>query len=228
MATRPSVAAGMLLHAGLADAAICGGTGAWWRQIQYILPIIPRRPEVNRVYALSCLIVPNGVLFICDTFMVIDPTAEQITEMTLLAAEAVKGFGISPKAALVSHSSFGASDSASARKMRQALAMIRARAPFLEIDGEMHADAALIESIRDKAVPDSRLKGTANLLIMPTLDAANIAFNLLKAAADGLPVGPILLGMSKPIHVVVPSVTARGMVNLSALAVVEAQIVEAG
>ncbi len=223
MATRPSVAAAMLLHNGQADAAICGGTGAWWRQIQYILPIIPRRPDVNRVYALSCLIIPSGVLFICDTYMVVDPNAEQITEMTLLAAEAVRGFGLIPKAALVSHSSFGASDSASARKMRQALTMIRARAPGLEIDGEMHADAALVQAIRDKAVPDSRLTGSANLLIMPTLDAANISFNVLKAAADGLPVGPILLGMSKPIHVVVPSVTARGIVNLSALAVVEAQ-----
>ena len=223
LATRPSVAAAMLLHDGQADAAICGGTGAWWRQIQYVLPIIPRRPDVNRVYALSCLIIPSGVLFICDTFMVVDPTAEQITEMTLLAAEEVRGFGLTPKAALVSHSSFGASDSQSARKMRQALAMIRAKAPGLEIDGEMHADAALVQAIRDKAVPDSRLTGTANLLIMPTLDAANISFNVLKAAADGLPVGPILLGMSKPIHVVVPSVTARGIVNLSALAVVEAQ-----
>jgi malate dehydrogenase (oxaloacetate-decarboxylating)(NADP+) len=223
LATRVSVAAAMLLHDGQADAAICGGTGAWWRQIQYILPIIPRRPDVNRIFALSCLIIPSGVLFICDTFMVTDPTAEQITEMTLLAAEAVRGFGLSPKAALVSHSSFGASDSASARKMRHALEMIRARAPGLEIDGEMHADAALIQVIRDRAVPDSKLSGSANLLIMPTLDAANISFNLLKAAADGLPVGPILLGMSKPIHVVVPSVTARGIVNLSALAVVEAQ-----
>ena len=223
LATRASVAAAMLLHDGQADAAICGGTGGWWRQIQYILPIIPRRPDVNRIYALSCLIIPSGVLFICDTFMVIDPTAEQITEMTLLAAEAVRGFGLTPKAALVSHSSFGASDSQSARKMRQALGMIRARAPGLEIDGEMHADAALIQAIRDRVVPDSQLAGSANLLIMPTLDAANISFNLLKAAADGLPVGPILLGMSKPIHVVVPSVTARGIVNLSALAVVEAQ-----
>jgi malate dehydrogenase (oxaloacetate-decarboxylating)(NADP+) len=223
ISTRASVAAAMLLHDGQADAAICGGTGGWWRQIQYILPIIPRRRDVNRVYALSCLIIPSGVLFICDTFMVIDPTAEQITEMTLLAAEAVRGFGLAPKAALVSHSSFGASDSQSARKMRQALGMIRARAPGLEIDGEMHADAALVQGIRDRAVPDSKLGGSANLLIMPTLDAANIAFNLLKAAADGLPVGPILLGMSKPIHVVVPSVTARGIVNLSALAVVEAQ-----
>src|SRR3954469_2848024 len=223
VATRASVAAAMLLHDGQADAAICGGTGAWWRQIQYILPIIPRRPDVNRVYALSCVILQTGVLFLCDTFMVIDPTAEQITEMTLLAAEAVRGFGLVPKAALLSHSSFGASDSDSARKMRSALAMIRARAPGLEVDGEMHADAALVQAIRDKAVPDSRLTATANLLIMPTLDAANISFNVLKAAADGLPVGPILLGMSKPIHVVVPSVTARGIVNLSALAVVQAQ-----
>ena len=221
--TRASVAAAMLLKTEQADVAICGGTGGWWRQIQYILPIIPRRPDVNRVYALSCLILQTGVLFLCDTYMVVDPTAEQITEMTLLAAEAVRGFGLTPKAALVSHSSFGASDTGSARKMRQALGMIRARAPGLEVDGEMHADSALVQAIRDRAVPDSQLSGSANLLIMPTLDAANIAFNLLKAAADGLPIGPILLGMSKPIHVVVPSVTARGIVNLSALAVVEAQ-----
>jgi malate dehydrogenase (oxaloacetate-decarboxylating)(NADP+) len=220
---RPAVAAAMLLHAGLADAAICGGTGEWWRQIQYILPIIPRRADVSRVYGLSCIILPAGVLFLCDTYMVLDPTAEQIAEMTLLAADAVHGFGITPKAALVSHSSFGASDTDSARKMRRALVMIRERAPSLEIDGEMHADAALAQTIRDLAVPDSRLTGTANLLIMPNLDSANIAFNLLKAAADGLPIGPILLGMTKPIHVVVPSVTARGIVNLSALAVVAAQ-----
>ena len=227
MGTQGSVAAAMLLHAELADAAICGGAADWWRQIQYILPIIPRRPDVSRVYALSALIIPSGVLFICDTYMVVDPTAEQITEMTLLAAEAVRGFGVIPKAALVSHSNFGASDSESARKMRRALGMIRDKAPRLEIDGEMHADAALAAAIRDRSVPDSRLDGSANLLIMPTLDAANISFNLLKAAADGLPVGPMLLGMSKPIHVVVPSVTARGIVNLSALAVVEAQALAA-
>jgi malate dehydrogenase (oxaloacetate-decarboxylating)(NADP+) len=220
---RPSVAAAMMLHAGLADAAICGGTGDWWRQIQYILPIIPRRADVSRIYGLSCVILPNGVLFICDTYMVLDPTAEQIAEMTCLAADTVRGFGITPKAALVSHSSFGASDTDSARKMRHALTMIRKRAPALEIDGEMHADAALVQTIRDRAVPNSRLSGTANLLIMPNLDSANIGFNLLKAAADGLPIGPMLLGMTKPIHVLVPSVTARGIVNLSALAVVEAQ-----
>ena len=215
--TRSSVAAAMLLHAGMADAAIVGGSGNWWRQVQYILPIIPRRADVDRVFALSCLILQAGALFITDTHMVTDPTAEQITEMTLLAADAVRDFGIVPKAALLSHSAFGASDSDSARKMRRALAMIRARDPSLEIDGEMHADMALSEVIRDRAVPDSRLTGTANLLIMPTMDAANISYNLLKAAADGLPVGPMLLGMSKPIHVLVPSVTARGIVNLSAL-----------
>jgi malate dehydrogenase (oxaloacetate-decarboxylating)(NADP+) len=228
LATRTSVAAAMLLHSGGADAAICGGTADWWQQMRYILPIIPRRREVNRVYSLSCLILPAGALFICDTYMVVDPTAEQVTEMTLLAAEAVRRFGFTPKAALLSHSSFGASDSESARKMRRALGMIRERAPGLEIDGEMHADAALVEDIRNRAIPDSRLTGTANLLIMPTLDAANIAFNLVKAAGNGLPIGPMLLGMSKPIHVLVPSVTARRIFNLSAVAVVQAQAMDGG
>jgi len=222
LATRNSVAAAMMLQTGLADAAICGGAAGWWRQIEYILPIIPARPGVERIYALSGLILQTGALFICDTYMVVDPTAEQITEMTLLAAEAVRGFGITPKAALLSHSNFGASRSESARKMRQALGMIRARAPDLEIDGEMHADAALVEAVRNRAVSDGRLTGVANLLIMPTLDAANIAFNLLGAAADGLSIGPILIGTSKPIHVLVPSATARGVLNLSAIAVVQA------
>jgi malate dehydrogenase (oxaloacetate-decarboxylating)(NADP+) len=221
--TRPTVTAAMLLQTGRADAAICGGSGDWWQHMLHVMPIIARRPDVSRLYALSCLILQAGALFVCDTHINPEPSAEQITEMTLLAADAVRGFGLTPKAALLSHSSFGASNSPSARKMRQALGMIRARAPELEIDGEMHADAALSELIRDRAVPDSRLRGTANLLVMPGLDAANIAFNLLKAAADGLPVGPLLLGMSKPIHVVVPSVTARGIVNISAVAAMEAQ-----
>ena len=225
---RGTVAAAMMLHAGLADAAICGGSANWWRQVQYVLPIIPRRADVTRAYALGCLILQNGTLFICDMQMVVDPDAEQIAEMTMLAAEAVEGFGITPKAALLSHSNFGASDSGSARKMRRALALIRERMPELEVDGEMNADAALVEAIRERAVPDSRLGGTANLLVMPTLDAANIAFNLLKAASDGLPVGPMLLGMSKPIHVLVPSVTARGIVNLSAFAAQEAKAVVGG
>ena len=184
----------MLLHAGLADAAICGGSANWWRQVRYVLPIIPRRPGVSRAYGLGCLILQHATLFICDTQMVVDPTAEQIAEMTVLAAEAVSEFGIAPKVALLSHSNFGASDFESARKMRNALALLRERAPELEVDGEMHADAALVAAIRDRAVPDSRLSGTANLLVMPTLDAANIAFTLLKAAVDGLPVGPHAAG----------------------------------
>ena len=215
---RPTVAAAMLLQAGQVDAAICGGTGDWWRHMQFVIPVIARRPEVSRLYALSCLILQSGALFMCDTHLNVDPTAEQVAEMTCLAARAVRGFGIEPRAALLSHSSFGASNSDSARKMRRALALIRAQEPELEVDGEMHADAALSEAIRDRTVPDSRIRGVANLLVMPTLDAANIAYTLLMAAADALPVGPLLLGMSKPIHVLVPSVTARGIVNVSAVA----------
>jgi malate dehydrogenase (oxaloacetate-decarboxylating)(NADP+) len=226
--TRPTVAATLLLHAGRADAAICGGSGAWWRHMQYVMQVIPKRAEVSRIYALSCLIVPAGVLFICDTHMNLDPTAEQIAEMTLLAADSVRSFGLQPKAALLSHSSFGSSNSPSARKMRLALELIRERAPLLQIDGEMHADAALAEAIRQRMVPDSPLIGAANLLVMPGLDAANIAFNLLKAAAEGLPVGPLLLGMAKAVHVVPPSVTARGILNVSALAAIEAQALRSG
>ena len=222
--TQPTVAAGLLLHAGEVDAAVCGGTGDWWRHMEYVMPLVPRRPGVSRLYALSCLILPAGALFLCDTHMVVDPTAEQIAEMTALAADAVREFGLVPKAALLSHSNFGASRSASARKMQRALGLIRDAVPDLEVDGEMHADAALVEAIRDRVVPDSRLSGTANLLVMPNLDAANIAFNLVKAAADAQPVGPLLLGTSKPVHVVVPSVTARGIVNVSAVAVLEAQL----
>jgi malate dehydrogenase (oxaloacetate-decarboxylating)(NADP+) len=225
---RPTVAACLLLHGGHADAAICGGTGNWWQHMLYVMPIIPRRPDVSRIFALSCLILQAGAVFIGDTYMNVDPSAEEIAEMTLLAADAVRGFGLAPKAAMLSHSSFGSSNSPSARKMRQALQLVRMRAPGLEVDGEMHADAALAEAIRQRAVPDSRLSGTANLLIMPSLDAANIAFNLLKAAADGLPVGPLLLGMSKPVHVVVPSVTARGIVNISAIAATEAVLAADG
>ncbi len=221
--TRGAVAAAMLLHAGDADAAICGGAANWWQQVLDVLPVIPRRAGVTRVYALGCLILQTGTLFICDTNMLVDPTAEQVMEMTVLAAEAVEAFGVRPKVALLSHSNFGSSDSDSARKMRRALGLLREHAPTLEVDGEMNAEAALVEAIRRRAVSDSPLDGAANLLVMPTLDAANIAFTLLKAAADALPVGPILLGMAKPIHVMASSVTARGIVNLSAFAALEAQ-----
>jgi malate dehydrogenase (oxaloacetate-decarboxylating)(NADP+) len=216
------VAAALLLASGQVDAALCGGAGDWWRHLTDVLPIIPRRAGVGRVYAMSSLILPTGVLFLCDTHVSVEPTAEQIAEMTVLAAAAVRRFGVTPKAALLSHSSFGASNSPSARKMREALGLIRARAPDLEVDGEMHADAALSEALRNRLVTDGRLTGSANLLIMPTLDAANIGLTLLSAATEALLVGPLLLGMSKPIHVLVPSVTARGIVNMTALAVAQA------
>ncbi|MBW8858456.1 MAG: NADP-dependent malic enzyme [Caulobacter sp.] len=219
---RRTVSASMLLQAGHVDAALVGGAGDWWQHMTYVLPIIPKRENVGRVYALSALIIDNGTLFFCDTHVNVDPTAEQVAEMTLLAAESVRRFGLTPKAALLSHSSFGASNSPTARKMRDALALVRERAPELEVDGEMHADAALSQALRDRLVHDSALKGSANLLVMPTLDAANIALTLLSAATEGLLVGPLLLGMSRPLHVLTPSVTARGIANVTALAVNQA------
>jgi len=163
-------------------------------------------------------------VFICDTYVNQDPTPEQIAEMTLLAAEEIRRFGLTPKAALLSHSSFGTSDAPSAAKMRDALALITARAPDLEIEGEMHGDAALSEAVRNNAFPNSRLKGEANLLIMPTMDAANISFNLLKTTSGGgITIGPILLGAAKPVHIVTPTATVRRIINMTALAVVDAQ-----
>ena len=215
--TRRAIAAAILLETGRADAALVGGLGDWLRQYKQIQPIIPHT-GASRTYSLSSLILPNGVLFFCDTHLNQDPTAEQVAEMTILAAKAVRRFGLTPKAALVSHSTFGASAAPSARKMREALHLIHAQAPELEVDGEMHADAALSEALRGRLVSSSPLKGSANLLIMPTLDAANIALTLLSAATEALLVGPMLLGMSKPIHVMVQSVTARGIVNMTALA----------
>jgi malate dehydrogenase (oxaloacetate-decarboxylating)(NADP+) len=213
----------MLLAHGEVDAALCGGLGDWSRQLTHILPIVPRQPDVSRVYSLSALILPNGVLFFCDTHVNIDPSAEQIAEMTILAARTVRRFGLHPKAALLSHSSFGTSHAPSARKMRAALALLHEQAPDLEVDGEMHADAALSEALRGRFVSASPLTGSANLLVMPTLDAANIALTLLSAQSGGLLVGPIMLGLSRPVHVMVPSVTARGIVNMTAVAVAQAE-----
>ena len=224
MLNRLSVSAAMLLQSGHGDAALCGGTGDWSRHLSYVLPILRATQRSGRVYALSGLILQAGALFICDTHVNLDPTAEQIAEMTLLAAEAVRGFGVVPKAALLSHSSFGASHAPAARKMRRALALIREAAPDLEVDGEMHADAALSAPLRERLVADSPLEDAANLLIMPSLDAANIGLTLLGAAAGGLQVGPVLLGLPKPLHVLVQSVTARGIVNMTALAAAQAQV----
>ena len=216
--SRPTIAAALLLEAGHAEAAIVGGTGDWMRHWEHVLHTIGKREDVSRAYALSALILPGGTLFFVDTHLLLDPTAEQVAEMVKLAAEEVRGFGIAPKVALLSHSSFGASGAPAARKMRQALALIRAADPGLEVDGEMHADAALVPAIRARAVPDPKLEGTANLLVFPGIDAANIAFNLTKAVSDGLQLGPLLMGMNRPVHIMVPSVTARGIANLAAVA----------
>ena len=220
--SRHAISAAMLLADGQVDAALCGGLGSWQRQLGYAMPIIPHRADVSRIYSLSALILPKGALFFCDTHVNVDPTAEQIAAMTVLAARAVQRFGLHPKAALLSHSSYGTSHSACAHKMRDALAILHKDAPGLEVDGEMHADAALSEALRGRLVSGSPLTGSANLLVMPSLDAANIALTLLQAATDGLLVGPLLLGASQPLHVMVSSVTARGIVNMTALAVAQA------
>jgi malate dehydrogenase (oxaloacetate-decarboxylating)(NADP+) len=220
--TRPSTAAALLLETGQVDAALTGGLGEWMRQWHQVYSVIGKREDVGRVYAMTGVILPAGTLFFVDTHLLVEPTAEQIAEMTVLAAEQVRAFGMTPKAALLSHSNFGASQAPSARRMREALRLIRAQAPDLEVDGEMHADAALVQAVREKAVHDSPLTEGANLLVFPNLDAANIAYNLVKATSDGLQIGPVLLGMRKPIHVLVPSVTARGIANLTALAVTQA------
>jgi len=222
---RPTVTAAMLLRRGMVDGALVGGGGDWWRHFTYALPVIPARPGVSRISALSGVIMPKGALFFCDTHVNVDPTAEQIAESTVLAAEAVRGFGVTPKVALLSHSSFGSSNSPSARKMRQALAMVRELAPGLAVDGEMHGDAALSEAVRGRYISSGPLDGDANLLIAPSLDAANIALTLVSGVTEGIAVGPLLLGLSRPLHVLSPATTARGVVNMTAL--VASQSVEA-
>ncbi len=213
----------MLIHMGAADAMLCGILGRHLGHLRYIDEVIGKRPGVRNFAAMNLLLLPRRTVFICDTYVNFDPSAEQIAEMTILAAEEIRRFGMTPRVALLSHSSFGAGDTPTAAKMRAALALIERMAPSLEVEGEMHGDAALSDEIRMQVFPRSRLKGQANLLMMPTLDAANIAFNLLKTAAgDGITVGPILLGTRKPVHVLTPSATVRRMVNMTALTVVNA------
>ncbi len=224
MRRRFTLIGAMMIHRGEADGMICGTFGTHALHLHYIDQVIGRRTGVNNFYAMNLLILPTRTVFICDTYVNENPTAEQVCEMTILAAEEIRRFGLTPKAALLSHSSFGTSNAPTAVKMREALALINARAPELEIDGEMHGDAALSEEVRNTAMPNSRLKDEANLLIMPTLDAANISFNLLKTSAGGgITIGPILLGAAKPIHIVTPSATVRRIINMTALAVVDAQ-----
>ncbi len=212
----------MMVELGDADAMICGTTGRFHRHLQQILNITQHHKGL--VACMNCLILPAGTLFFCDTQVNLEPTAEEIAQLTLLCAEEIRQFGITPKVALLSHSNFGSRTLDSSIKMQEALELILARAPDLEVEGEMHADSALSETIRVARFPNSRLKGRANLLVMPNLDAANIAYNLVKVIVDGVvSIGPLIVGVDKSVHVVTPSVTVRGLLNMTAIAVKKSQ-----
>jgi malate dehydrogenase (oxaloacetate-decarboxylating)(NADP+) len=221
--TDNTVIGALAVRRGDADALICGLEGRFDTRLKHIKDIIGLAPGARDFAALSLIITAKGGYFLADTHVQPDPSAKELAEMAIACANHVERFGIAPKIALLSHSDFGSSDTPSACKMREALAILLERAPDLEVDGEMAADTALSQLIRDRVYPGSRLKDEANVLIMPNLDAANIAFQFIKVVTDALPVGPILIGPAKPAHVLTPSVTARGIVNLTAVAVVEAQ-----
>ena len=205
-----------------ADVMICGLEGRFERHLRVVGQIIGKIPGIRDYSALSLLISQRGALFLTDTYVNVEPDANEIAEMAILAAREIRRFGIEPKVALVSHSNFGSKESASAEKMRKAAALLAEKAPDLESDGEMHGDSALSQEMRDRVFPNSRLKGEANLLVFPNLDAANITLNVVKQVTNALHVGPILLGAARPAHILTPSVTSRGVVNMTALAVVEA------
>jgi malate dehydrogenase (oxaloacetate-decarboxylating)(NADP+) len=220
--TVPTIIAALTVHLGDADTMLCGTIGRYHHHLHYLQEIFDLDHADRIIAALGVLIREDGILFICDPYVNYDPSVEKICQMTLLAAEQVRRFGMKPKVALTSHSSFGSSATPSSLKMRQVAAWLHENVPDLEVEGEMHADAALSQEIRQKIFPNSKLRGAANLLIMPCLDSANIAFNMAKSLWDALTVGPVLMGSPKPVHVLTPSVTVRGLVNMSALAVVDA------
>jgi len=223
MRTRPTLVAAMLLHRGDADAMLCGTTSNAPGHLRYIRQVIGLRPGVRTFGVMQMLILPGRQLFICDTHINVDPTSEQVAEMTILAAEEVKRFGIKPTVALLSHSNFGSSDAPSAVKMRDALDLVMERAPDLAVDGEMRADSALSRGVRDQEFTDSRLTEEANLLIMPNIDAANITYNALRVTAGGgITVGGVLLGARLPVHIMTPSSTVRRILNMTAVAVADA------
>ncbi len=220
--TNNTVIAALAMMRDEADAMICGLEGRFERHLRNVGLIIGRKPGVRDLSALSMLIMQRGVTFFTDTYVSVEPSAEEIAEMTVLAADEIRRFGIEPKAALLSLSNFGSRDTPSTLKMRRAAQLVAELAPELEADGEMHGDSALSDVLRQRVFPHSRLKGEANLLVFPNLDAANIALTTIKTMTDGLHVGPILLGTARPAHILTPSVTSRGIVNMTALAVVEA------
>ncbi len=220
---RATLYGSLMVHLGYADGLVCGTFGRHEHHRGYVQSVIGTQPGLDRYYTMNLLMLPGRTVFIADTYVNYDPSAEQLADMALLAAEEIRAFGITPKVALLSHSTFGTEDTPTSVKMRQVLSLLSQRAPELEVEGEMHGDAALDEKIRLSAFPNSRLKGQANLLVMPTLDAANISFNLLKVAAgDNLTVGPILLGAAKPVNILTPTATVRRIVNITALTVVDA------
>jgi len=224
MRRRHTLIGSMLVHKGDAEGMICGTFGSSGLHLNYIDQVIGRRPDAHIYAAMNVLMVPDRLIALADTHVNVDPTAEQIAEITVMAAEQLRRFGISPCVALISHSNFGTSDAASAVKMRQALDLIRAMNPQFQVDGEMHADCAVDAAIRQSLMPFSTLKGDANLLVCPGIDSANIAYNLLKTiSGNNVAVGPILLGCARPVHVLTPSATVRRIVNMSALVVLEAQ-----
>ena len=220
---RTTLIGALLLKFGYGDGLICGTFGMHSLHRGFIETVIGRRQGVNNLYTVNVLNLPGRTLFLADTYVNYDPTPEQVVEMTVLAAEEMQRFGIEPKIALLSHSSFGTAESPTADKMRKALQILHARHPELEVEGEMHGDAALDAELRISIFPNARMRDEANLLIFPTLDSANIAFNLLKTAAgEGVTIGPILLGAAKPVHILTPSTTVRRVINMTALATVEA------
>ncbi|MSO94028.1 MAG: NADP-dependent malic enzyme [Rhodospirillales bacterium] len=227
MRTNTTVIAASMVKRGDADGMLCGVNGGYERHLRHIRDVIgPRRPS-GHLAALAALILPKGTFFLADTHVTPEPTVADLEATAVLAAEEVRRFGIQPKIAFLSHSNFGMRDTESSRKVRDAVRLLGERAPDLEIEGEMQGDAALSEELRARIFPSSRLKGQANLLIFPNLDAANIAFNLLKTLEEGLSVGPMLLGTAAPAHILTAAVTARGIVNMSALACVDAQAARA-
>ncbi|MCR9072136.1 MAG: NADP-dependent malic enzyme [Alphaproteobacteria bacterium] len=221
--TNDTVIAALMMQLGDADAAICGSVGRYWDHLRHVRQVIGPRRGVTELSAVSLLILPQGSYFMVDTHVTPNPSAEALVEMVELAAIEVRAFGLEPKVAFVSHSHFGTSDEPSAQKMREAVAILAAKHPGLEVEGEMHADSAVSETVRNRTFPNSRLTGSANLLVMPTLDSANVAFNLLKSTGQGLSVGPMLVGTAKPMHILTQSVTVRGIINMTAVAVVDAQ-----
>ncbi|MEO5880781.1 MAG: phosphate acyltransferase, partial [Caldimonas sp.] len=223
MRRRLTLIGAMLLKTGEVDGMLCGTWGGTAMHLQYIDQVIGLREGARTYACMNGLILPGRQVMLVDTHVNYDPSAAQVAEFTVMAAEEMLRFGLKPKAALLSHSNYGTSNHASAQKMREALAILRAEAAWLEVDGEMHGDTALDAHYRHEVMPDSPLVGEANLLVLPNIDAANIAYNLLKTAAGGgIAIGPVLLGAAQPVHVLTPSATVRRIINMTALTVADA------